>query len=139
MLRTLSSRLQKLGSEQYSRGQHRQQHLPRKCTFYFSPFGGYGGHLEIALILPVSYHRFLFPAAPNLSVLSSGLMSCRQTRTLIHSAAGPDLKKKSLLPPRMKDSSRGLEKLNYYPSLTKMMVNLFLVQGEHMLTTGCAL
>lgn len=68
----------------------RQQHLPRKCTFYFSPFGGYGGHLEIVLILPVSYHRFLFPAAPNLSVLSSGLMSCRQTRTLIHSAAGPD-------------------------------------------------
>lgn len=49
------------------------------------------------------------------------------------------IKQKSLLPPRMKDSSRGLEKLNYYPSLTKMMVNLFLVQGEHMLTTGCTL
>lgn len=68
----------------------RQQHLPCRCTVYFSPFGSCGGHLEIALILPVSYRRFLFPAAPNPSVLSSGLMSCRQTRTLIHSAAGPE-------------------------------------------------
>lgn len=65
----------------------RQQHLPRKCTFYFSLFGSYGGHLEIALILPVSYHRFLFPAAPNPSVLSSGLMSCRQTRKTKKSSA----------------------------------------------------
>lgn len=38
----------------------------------------------------VSYRRFLFPAGPNPRVLSRGLMSCRQTRTLIHSAAGPE-------------------------------------------------
>lgn len=71
----------------------RQQHLPCRCIFYFSPFGSCGGHWEIALILPVSYRRFLFPSAPNLSALSSGLMSCRQTRTLIHSVAGPRKKK----------------------------------------------
>lgn len=115
--------------------ERRQQHLPRRCTFYFSPFGSCGGHLEIALILPVSYRRFLFPAAPNPSVLSSGLLSCRQT---IPSAAGPEKNKEVFCLP-VKDSSRGLEKLSYHPSLTKMMVNLFLVQGEHILTTGYAL